>query len=121
MPRLFISYRVADTTTFVDHLYDRLRQEFGETNVFRDNDALGPGEKWTETLESEVRKCDLLLAVIGPTWLEAHDEAHRRRLDQPDDWVRKEILLALELKIPIIPVLAGGTQMPPRGHLPDPL
>jgi hypothetical protein len=33
----------------------------------------------------------VLLAVIGPGWLEAHDEKGNRRLNNPDDFVRIEI------------------------------
>ena len=39
----------------------------------------------------EVAQCDVLLAVIGPGWLEAHDEKGNRRLNNPDDFVRIEI------------------------------
>ena len=119
MPRLFLSYRVADATHAIDHLEFRLRQVFGDGNVFRDKSSLNPGDPWPDRLRSEVEQCDVLLAVIGPDWLKAKDEAGRRRLDQPEDWVRKEILLKLQLKKKLIPVLVGGAQMPRKDHLPE--
>src|ERR1041385_9139013 len=92
MPRLFLSYRVKDAVDAVDHLDRRLQEKFGEGKVLRDQRSLEPGDAWPDRLRLEVQKCDVLLAVIGPDWLKTMDEAGRRRLDQPDDWVRNEIL-----------------------------
>lgn len=46
-------------------------------------------------IEHEVGSCQALLAVIGPTWLAVRDDAPRRRLDNPNDYVRLEIAAAL--------------------------
>ena len=62
-----------------------------------------------------------MIAVIGPTWLEAVDESGQRRLADERDWVRVEIATALEKNILVIPVLVSGTSMPSEDELPDPL
>jgi hypothetical protein len=49
-----------------------------------------------------VAGCDVLLAVIGPNWLETPDEGGRRRLDDPDDYVRVEVETALGRGIPVV-------------------
>jgi hypothetical protein len=63
--------------------------------------------------------CDVLLVVIGPRWLRMHDGASR--LHDPRDWVRIEILSALERNILVIPILVEGTTMPPEADLPEEL
>jgi hypothetical protein len=42
----------------------------------------------------------VLLAVIGPNWLDARDEHGNRRLDNPNDFVRIEIAAALHAASP---------------------
>jgi hypothetical protein len=59
--------------------------------------------------------------MIGPHWLEAHDQSGKRRLDNPKDSVRVELASALKGDIAVIPVLVEGTQMPSEAGLPDDL
>jgi hypothetical protein len=61
------------------------------------------------------------LAVIGPRWLNAVDEAGNRRLDNPDDFVRIEIESSLKQGKRIIPVLVNGAEMPRAEYLPEAL
>jgi hypothetical protein len=56
--------------------------------------------------------------VIGRRWLEAADSGAPPRLFAPADPVRKEIEIALENQIEIIPVLVDGAAMPARTELP---
>ena len=48
-------------------------------------------------LSEKLAECDVLLAIIGGQWLTARDDSGRRRVDDPRDWVRVEIQIALEL------------------------
>jgi formylglycine-generating enzyme required for sulfatase activity len=62
-----------------------------------------------------------MLVVIGPQWLKS-DAAGRRKLDDPDDWVRIEIVEGLQRsELRVVPVLVGGGQMPKGNELPEPL
>ena len=72
-------------------------------------------------LNNESARCKVLVAVIGRSWLEVKDGEGRRRLDDPKDWVRLEIVAALERNVPVIPALVGGAKMPLASDLPDPL
>jgi formylglycine-generating enzyme required for sulfatase activity len=63
--------------------------------------------------------CTVLLAVIGPGWLDARDSAGRRRLDNPDDFVRIEIAAALQRNIMVVPILIDTAPMPEVDLLPD--
>jgi hypothetical protein len=60
-----------------------------------------------------------MIALIGPRWLTITDEDGRRRLDDPDDYVRFEIRTGLQRCVRLIPVLVDGAK-PLRQHdLPD--
>ena len=74
-------------------------------------------------IEQAVGSCDARLALIGPTWLSIKDGAGRRRLEDPDDYVRLEIRAALGRGdgVMVIPVLVGGASMPAAADLPRPL
>jgi hypothetical protein len=59
--------------------------------------------------------------LIGPKWLTLADEEGRRRLDNPDDWIRFEIRTALKRRVRVIPVLVDGAKMPRQQQLPTDL
>jgi hypothetical protein len=54
-------------------------------------------------------------------WLTCVDANGRRRIEDPKDFVRLEILSALRRSIPAVPVLVDGTAIPPAEALPQPL
>jgi hypothetical protein len=58
-------------------------------------DAIPPGVNFHKVLREAVPRCDVLLAVIGPNWLNVRDEEGSRRLDNPNDFLRIEIATAL--------------------------
>jgi tetratricopeptide (TPR) repeat protein len=60
----------------------------------------------------------VLLAVIGPRWLSTADAASRRRIDDPQDWVRRELAEALAAGVRVIPVLTDGANLPKEADLP---
>jgi len=68
-----------------------------------------------------VGSTDVLLALIGDRWLTIADDQGRRRLDDPDDFVRLEIEAALARKIRVIPILVDGAAMPDVDELPPSL
>jgi hypothetical protein len=121
MPGVFISYRRQDSAGHTGRLFDRLKLGFGADRVFFDIVGIDAGADFVRTLEQTVGSCDLLLAVIGPEWLTALDAQGKRRLDDPDDFVRLEIASALRRETRVIPVLIAGASMPSTQALPDDL
>src|SRR5262249_35394081 len=119
--KVFISYRRDDSAGHAGRVHDRLEREFGRDLLFMDVDAVPLGVNLVKTLSEEVAKCDVLLAVIGPNWLNARDEDNNRRLDNPHDFVRIEIGAALQRNIPVIPILLDGTKVPKANQLPKEL
>jgi TIR domain len=116
--RVFISYRREDSAYPAGWLFDRLAGHVGPGRVFKDVDSIRLGDDFVEKITTAVKSSAVLLAVIGVRWLEARDKNGRRRLDDPEDFVRLEIETALEHRVRIIPVLVDGAQMPPEAELP---
>jgi CHASE2 domain-containing sensor protein len=118
----FISYRRGQSELAANTLRDGLARKFGEAHVFMDTDAIEPGEHWPQRIEDAIAGSRAMLVVIGPQWLDVRTPDGGRRLDDPGDWVRREVAggLANE-KIVVIPVLHDGAEEPPPDRLPDPL
>ena len=116
--KVFISYRRDDSAGHAGRVHDRLELEFGRDLLFMDVDAIPLGVNFIKILDEEVAKCDALLAVIGPNWLDLRDKDGNRRLDAPHDYVRIEIAAALKRDIPVIPVLLDGAEIPRVDQLP---
>src|SRR6516162_7009576 len=81
--KIFINYRREGTTETAGRLYDQMAQAFGHENLFVD--FLGADLK--ARLTNQVPMCQAFLTVIGPSWLDAKDEAGRRRIHSRDDFV----------------------------------
>jgi TIR domain len=113
-----MSYRREDSGGDTGRIADRLRKEFGDDTVFMDVDGVHLGVDFVKHLTEEVARCDVLLAVIGRSWVDFPDETGARRLDNPADFVRVELRAALQRDIPVIPVLINGARVPRRDLLP---
>jgi TIR domain len=98
-----------------------LAGRLGHDAVFFDVDAIPPGRDFLDVLSERVGKCDALIAVIGRRWVSSVDDVNRRRLDDPNDFVRIEIEAALSGDVPVIPVLVDGAALPHAADLPDSL
>lgn len=116
--KVFISYRRDDSAGHAGRVHDRLEREFGRDLLFMDVDAIPLGADFVDVLGAEVAKCDVLLAIIGPNWLNAKDASGKRRLEDENDFVRIEIAQALQRGIPVIPILLDGTSVPSSEQLP---
>jgi hypothetical protein len=119
MTRILISYRREDTGGWAGRLYDQLAEHFQPENVFLDLDTIEPGVDFVRRIQSAVEASDVVLVLIGRRWLSAVDEAGESRIQDPDDWVRAEIRMALERSIWTIPILIDGASLPPAGALPS--
>jgi hypothetical protein len=119
--QIFISYRRDDASYPAGRLYDRLSTHFPQNQIFMDVDSLDLGIDFVKAIEESVASCDVLVAVIGRRWLVSANKEGRRRLDNPEDFVRLEIATALKRDIRVIPVLVEGALMPQSGQLPDDL
>jgi len=119
--QIFISYRREESRWSARSLCDRLTEHFDPNQIFMDVDDIAPGDDFVKAIEKTVGECDVLIAVIGAHWLTCTDEQNGRRIDNPEDFVRREIGTALKRDIRVIPVLVDGASMPRSTELPDDL
>jgi hypothetical protein len=118
---IFISYRRNDSADVTGRIYDKLLQSFDKKQLFKDVDSIPLGVDFLDHLNQKVGECNVLIAIIGPYWIESNIPKGQKRIDDEKDFVRIEIESALERKIPVIPVLVRGAKMPSSEHLPDSL
>jgi hypothetical protein len=121
LPGVFISYRRDLDAGWAPWLYDKLSDQFGANRIFMDLDSIAAGDDFVEVITRSVASCRVLIALIGKEWIDAQDAAGRRRLDDPADFVRLEIEIALRRGIRVIPLLIGGATMPAPAELPKTL
>jgi hypothetical protein len=113
---VFVSYRREDSAPWAGRICDRLEAAFGAAHVFMDVDDIAPGEDFTQAIDRKVSGCKVLVAVIGPRWL----ELLRERAGE-HDFVEHEVASALRRGITVIPVLVGAATMPAEHELPPSL
>lgn len=121
MSKVFINYRKGRHTVAVEALHHHLACHFGKDGVFLDMRSIPPGKRYPDELKQRVAACEVLLVVIHATWLTAAGRDGRRLIDRPEDWVRKEIEIALDTGRHIIPVLLGDARVPSPHELPKPI
>jgi tetratricopeptide (TPR) repeat protein len=115
---VFINYRGEDSHSYGALLYTELSRHFGAELVFLDSESIPAGADFVVQLLARVRSCAVLLAVIGPRWLSAADAEGRRRIDDPADWIRRELAEAFAAGVQVIPVLTDGADLPGEADLP---
>ncbi|MFN0219883.1 MAG: SUMF1/EgtB/PvdO family nonheme iron enzyme [Hyphomicrobium sp.] len=114
--KIFINYRRNDVKSDAARIRDRLASMFGEASVFMDVENLQAGQRFDLALNKQLAECDILLAVMGPRWLELF---HERQASGEGDFVREEIATALKREIPVFPVMVDHTPMPRKDDLPE--
>ncbi len=116
---IFINYRKDDSNWNALALYQELQKYFSKDQIFKDFNAISPGDDFVVSINSALQSCDVLLVLIGKSWLQMKDEDGTRRLEDPNDFVRLEIAKALDRNIKVVPVLLDRTPMPRAEDLPE--
>lgn len=116
-PFVFVNYRRRDTPVYAGWLHNRLVAQFGSSHVFKDLDSVPAGTDFTSHIADAISGCDVLLVLIGPVWNEpGNTEMHP--LDNPNDWVRREIEAAIQQRKGIIPIMIDKTALPQPESIP---
>jgi hypothetical protein len=118
--KIFISYRRDDAAGDARGIYEGLVRCFGKANVFMDVDSLVAGQRFDRELDKALAACAVLIAVIGPRWMEV---LLAKAASGERDYVREEVAAALKRGIIVIPVRVGQegrlTPLPRAGDLPE--
>lgn len=113
MTSIFINYRRTDTVWSANWLCEKLAVIFGQDALFQDVRDITVGDDFTEEIQNALESASVLLVLVGPKWLFAQDKHGRRRIDQDNDWVRKEIRNGLLSKAcRVIPVFLDDADLP---------
>lgn len=87
-----------------------------------DVETIEPGAPFSQVIERHIGDCRVFITLMGPTWVSTTGPDGKRRLDDPDDLVRREVALALtNPRCLVIPVQVGNAALPARGDLPEAL
>ena len=119
MQTVFISYRRATAAPYAGRLVDDLREN--GVPVFQDFDSTQPGAEYAEVINDAIEESGSFVAIIDRGWTGERRWPKGRRIDEPGDWVRREMAAALALDVRIVPVLVGDAEMPPADELPRPI
>jgi tetratricopeptide (TPR) repeat protein len=116
--KVFINYRRDDDPSAAARVRDALAARFGKASLFMDIDSLSAGQRFEEELAKALTACDVLVAIIGPRWMDLLRS--KSQMSGPRDFVRDEIALALKRKIVVVPVRVGREDnLPPLPRAKD--
>jgi TIR domain len=118
--QIFISYRRDDAAGYAGRLEEALEKRLGRGSVFRDVLDISPGEDFVAAIRARLAGAQAVLVLIGPRWA-GGETSGQRRIDDPGDFVRLEVAVALESGARVVPVLLPGATMPAAADLPEPL
>lgn len=116
--RIFINYRRDDAGGFAGRLADSLGAYFGADRVFRDVTGIDYGHDFEQVIDAKLAESGAVVVVIGSSWSTVANAEGARRLDDPADYVIREISVALRSGVPVVPVLIGNAGMPRPEDLP---
>lgn len=115
--KIFISYRRADSQHLAGRLAERLKDAPGVRRIFIDVDGIDPGRNFETAIEEALRESDVCLILIGSDWI-GKQEGGTARIQDEEDFVRRETAAALASGKRVIPVLIDGAAMPAKEDLP---
>jgi hypothetical protein len=115
--KIFISYRRAETQQEAQRIRLQLQLEFGIDSVFIDRN-IPLGQEFDKYLETELKSCNALIAVMGDDFFRTR-KTRDSQSQEEIDYVRWEIETALQMEIPVFPIIVQKLEMPREKDLPD--
>jgi TIR domain len=111
--RVFLSYRSEDTLDEANQTRRYLEELKIGLKPFEYRKSTTAGAPWKKAIRENLLRSDVLVALIGPKWLDLLNKRH-----PGSDMVRYEIGRALRQHMRVIPLLVAGADMPKPQQLP---
>jgi hypothetical protein len=121
--QVFICYRFGDSSYAAARLARDLMATFGTDRIFFDHHSIEGGQEFSKRITSALSRSCVVLVLCGPNWVKAQDEASRRRIDDPEDYVHQEVLMGLRARneATVVPVVLQDGPDLRKAKLPAPL
>ena len=74
---VLISYSGAHESKLAEHLHAKLTSPPASMEIWWDKKSIESGEFWTNTIEDGIRRCDVLLFLVGARSIQPESIAHR--------------------------------------------
>jgi TIR domain len=108
--KVFISYRRTDNVDLAGRFSDKLKEHFGDANIFFDVESIPLASDFRLIILDEIARADVLVALIGTSWA--------AKLEDPNDFVRLEVSEAISRGLPVLPIRLNEAELPIRTDLP---
>jgi hypothetical protein len=115
---IFICYRSTDSCGYAALLYLELARAVGPQRLFLAGESISAGARFDVEIVDGVHRAAVMLTVMGPRWLDARGADGRRLIDDPDDWIRRELTIAFARGCRVIPILTDAANLPSGADLP---
>jgi hypothetical protein len=116
--RAFVNYRTKDEASTALLISRHLSERLGEQNVFLDTRSIEPGTLFDDALLRNVWRSDVMVSIMGTSWLDFSGPTGRA-IDDPTDWIHRELFEALTHQVRVVPLLVGGARFPTVDELPE--
>lgn len=123
-PKIFINYRWEDVGTTAQVIHDNLIRFLPEGSLLPFLDKkMDKGNDIPAEIQKALEEANIVLALIGKQWFTIEEPINPfkkiRRLEAEQDWVRRELEMALAGNKKIIPVLCDHEYWPKPGEIND--
>jgi hypothetical protein len=112
-PIVFVNYRYHDEKPAAD-IEAALAHHLGRNVTFRDV-HMRAGTAFPQELATRAARAQVMIPVIGERWDDQHNLA---LLQDPADWVHREIAIAFANGVAVVPVMFGARPRLSAGRLP---
>ncbi len=92
--RVFVNYRTKDQAATALLVKKHVSERIGGKNVFLDTMSIEPGTLFDDVLLTHVWRSDVMVSLMGENWLD-FPGPNGRAIDDPDDWIHRELHEAL--------------------------
>ena len=117
MKGIFVSYRRSDVGSHAaGRISQYLSERYGRDLVYFDIQDIQPGHNFDAGIDQALGQCHAFIVMIDKYWTNTEQ---LQRLHNPEDFVRREITVALGSDVLTLPVTIENTPMPNASSLPD--